>query len=70
MSNVDGNISDMFFNTDLSHCKIKNSSNGMFMGFDENKLKAEAEVFLGYLKRIRVPVPTVDELIADFYSRM
>ena len=65
---VDANISDLFFNTDLQGTKIMDR--GQFVGFDEPKLREEARVFLACLKRLNVPVPSVEDLIADFYGRI
>ena len=68
---IDGNISDLFFNTDLSAAHLTAKENGgEFAGWDHDKLQEEAKSFLGCLERLGVPVPSVDDLTADFYSRV
>lgn len=64
----DGNISDLFFSVDVERCRVMNR--GAFAGWDEKELKEEAKQFLACLSRLGVTVPTVDELIADFYNRL
>jgi hypothetical protein len=41
-----------------------------FRGYNEAKLREAAEMTLGSLSRLGVTVPTVDDLIADFYGRL
>lgn len=65
---VDGNISDLFFNTDVSGA-ANHDKDGMFIGWDDAKLREEATLFLGCLERLNVAVPAVDDLIADFHAR-
>lgn len=66
---VDANISDLFFNTDLSQTKLKDDR-GHFTGYDEDKLKEEAQLFLSALDRLGVATPSVEDLIADYYGRI
>lgn len=65
---VDANISDLFFNTDLSNTRIM--ERGQFVDYDEDKLKEEAQMFLSSLDRLGVATPSVEELIADYYGRI
>lgn len=67
---VDQNISDLFFNTDLSSTHLPNLSNGMFAGYDEAKLQDEALMFLSSLARLGVDVPTSDDLLENFHARL
>lgn len=66
---VDQNISDLFFNTDISDAVLKDEK-GQFAGYDQWALKNEADVFLACLDRLGVAAPTSDELLADFYARI
>lgn len=68
MSTVDGNISDLFFNTDVS-ATAKHDAHGQFTGYDHEALRAEVQMFLGCLQRLGIEVPTEDELIVDFLER-
>lgn len=65
---IDVNISDLFFNTDLAATAMHNE-HGVFTGYDPEALRAETQMFLAYLQRLNVAVPTEDELIEDFHSR-
>lgn len=69
MPRVDPNISDLFFNTDLSSTTLKDGR-GHFAGYDEEKLKTEAQLFLSALDRLGVATPSVEDLIADYYGRI
>lgn len=66
---VDPNISDLFFNTELDNCKLKDAK-GNFEGWDESKLKQEAQDFLSCLDRLGVITPSIEDLIGDFYDRV
>jgi hypothetical protein len=66
---VDQNISDLFFNTDMSDAEIKDEKN-QFVDWDQNKMREEARLFLGCLERLNVAVPSVDALVEDFYKRV
>lgn len=66
---INGNISDLFFNTDLEDTK-KKDAHGNFNGFDEEKLNEEASSFLASLQWLGVEVPSCEDLIADFYARL
>lgn len=65
---IDTNISDLFFNTDLSDTRVM--ENGQFARYDEGKMRTEAELFLGCLERLGVPVPSPEDLVADYYARV
>lgn len=66
---VDTNISDLFFNTDLSATKMLDPK-GNFTGYNEEKLREEAQMFLSALDRLGVATPSVEDLIADYYGRL
>lgn len=66
---IDQNISDLFFNTDLSGTHLPEVE-GKFAGYDEAKLQDEALMFLGSLTRLGIDVPTSDDLIENFYARL
>ena len=66
---IDANISDLFFNSDLEATR-RLDRDGNFLGYDDEALRAEAECFLAYLARLGVSVPSVDDLVADFYARV
>jgi hypothetical protein len=66
---IDGNISDLFFNTDVSVAAI-HDERGQFVEWDHNKLRDEAQMFLNCLARLNVPIPSIDDLTADFYGRI
>lgn len=61
-------ISDLFFNHDLSEAHVHDGA-GKFAGYDDVKLREEAALFLNCLYQLGVAVPTIDELIADYYNR-
>lgn len=64
-----GDISDLFFN--LDHSANKKMKNGLYDGFDEEKLKIETEWFLASLRRLGVGcLPTSEQLVADFLKRI
>lgn len=65
---VDGNISDLFFNTDLSDTRIMEK--GQFVGYDEEKMKTEAALFLACLDRLGVATPSVEDMISDYFARV
>lgn len=69
MARIDGNISDLFFNTDLGAARI-NNGDGQFVGFDDAVLREEATQFLACLDRLGVPIPAVNDLIDDFHRRL
>lgn len=62
---VDGNISDLFFNTEHNAAY---DDDGDFRDYDQ--LESEATDFLGALYNLGVSVPKVEELIEDFYNRL
>ena len=66
---VNGNISDLFFNTDLSNANLTDKD-GQFIDFDLSQLRAEAHDLLACLSRLGVAVPTVEELVTDFLERV
>ncbi len=59
MSRVDGNISDLFFNTEH-----------VFGDGDYPELQQEAQDFLDCLDRLGVATPNAGDLIADFMNRL
>jgi hypothetical protein len=62
---VEGNISDLFFNTEHG---VKYDEDGNFEEFAS--LEEEAKDFLDALDRLGVSTPTVAELIEDFHNRI
>ncbi len=66
---INGDISDLWFNHDNSAAWIEGDK-GECGEWDETLLRVEATWFLASLKRLGVSVPTVDDLIADFYNRI
>lgn len=66
---INQNISDLFFNTDVSSCKLTDSK-GQFTEFDPTKLGDEGVQFLNCLERLGVTVPSLQELLDDFYKRV
>ena len=66
---VNGNISDLFFNYDVSEAELHDGS-GNYIGHDETLLTAKAQEVLDMLEALGVDVPTADELVEDFYNRM
>lgn len=70
MAKVDGNISDLFFNTDVSAAR-KLDKKGHFEGWEESVLLQEADDMLRCLERLGVPnLPTAIQLVEDFYKRI
>ena len=65
---VDGNISDLFFNTNMDHATIY--ENGRFLGYKENVIAKEATTFIETLSRLGVATPAPADLVADFYARI
>lgn len=66
---IDGNISDLFFNHDHGDISVMNEDS-QFDHYDDDKLRASALDFIGYLERLNVATPSVDDLVADFYARV
>lgn len=66
---VDANISDLFFNTDISDARLLDAK-GNFVGFNEEAMLGVAEDTLGCLSRLGVAVPSPRELVDDFYKRV
>lgn len=66
---VDGNISDLFFNT-WHHFRPTTDERGKPDGGDYDELEAEAKDFIACLDRLGVATPTVTELIEDFRARV
>lgn len=65
---VDGDISDLFFNTNVSSAAIYEQDE--FRGYDHPKMLEEAVTFLRCLGRLGVIVPAAEELVQDFYKRV
>lgn len=69
-SRVNINISDLFFNHDLAGA-ITLGANDAFLGYDPERLLAEAGTFLGHLERLGVTeLPTPEALVADYRERL
>ncbi len=66
---INGDISDLFFNHDHGDISVMNDQN-QFDHYDDDKLRESARDFIGYLKRLNVAAPSVDDLVADFYGRV
>lgn len=68
---VDIRISDLWFNHDHSSYTL-HDKDGQFEGYDEAKMKEEADIFLDNIRKIAdtcISTPSTDELIADFHKR-
>lgn len=66
---IDQNVSDLFFNTDVSDT-VLHDAKGQFNGYDEKRLADEADMFLASLSWLGIATPSRDDLIADFYGRI
>lgn len=66
---VNTDISDLFFNTDLSVAELRDEKQ-QFTGYDNAKLEEEARLLLACLDRLGVTIPTVEEFLADFRLRL
>jgi len=66
---VDGNISDLFFNTE-HHFMPELDARGKSVGGEHDELEQEAKYFLDCLNRLGVFTPSVEELVADFKARL
>lgn len=67
---VNINISDLFFNHDFETV-ITRGDQDVFLGYDPERLVAEAGTFLGHLDRLGVAeLPSAEELVADFRGRV
>lgn len=65
-------ISDLFFNTDVSHTK-RYDKKGRFAGFNSDSLLEEAGILLDHLEALgikRAELPTRAELVHDFLARV
>lgn len=65
---VEANISDLFFNRDLSKAEVYNFE-GSFIGYSHPALLEEASMMLENLENLGVSIPTAKDLVSDFYSR-
>lgn len=62
-------ISDLFFN--LDHSNNREYKDGLYHGWDDEKLNKEAEWFLASLRRLGVGcLPSNADLITDFKKRV
>ena len=68
MKRINHNISDLFFSRDFRDAAVM--SKGVFIGWNEEKLAEHADMTLSNIKGLGVDVPTIPELIADFYERV
>ena len=66
---VNTDISDLFFNYDLTEAKVYHQ-NGVFSHFNEDKLFEIAKEFLNSLRRLGIECPTARQLIDDFFERI
>lgn len=66
---VDPNVSDLFFNHDVSAC-ANHDALGDFTGYDDAKMLYEAQSVIDCLDRLNVSVPSARELVDDFYARV
>ncbi len=69
MTQVNGDISDLFFNHDVSDA-VTTDATGAFDGYDVEKLREIASNFIGYLERLGVDSPTPDALVQNFINRV
>lgn len=69
MPKVDANVSDLFFNTDVSDCKTHDAK-GQFRGFDEVKLLEEAKTFSETFGRASGIIVDPTDLMQDFLGRI
>ena len=67
-SNVNGFISDIFFNADLDRARDEINNNDP--GADNPILRELATETIERLDGLGVSVPTEDELVADFFERL
>jgi hypothetical protein len=71
MKTVNIYISDLFFNHDVSECRVL--EDGEFVEFDRKKLVEEAKTFLNCIDNIAhdgVDIPTPNQLVDDFLKRI
>jgi len=67
---VHADISDLFFNADLSDAKTERNQFGEY-GFVKEELESKAQDLLDSLRRLGVQsLPNSRELVKDFYERM
>jgi hypothetical protein len=66
---IDGNISDLFFNTEHDEAAVFDQS-GQFKGYDDALLHDLAVGFLTSLVALGVTVPSASELVDDFQRRL
>lgn len=67
---VDPNISDLFFNTDLSEASQYDGKH-QFTGYNEVRLSEAAGLLLDSLQHLGVhDLPSIEDLIKDFYGRI
>ena len=66
---VDGNISDLFFNTDVSRAR-RLDKRGHFENFDRHILIEEAQAMLDCLARLGLETPSASALADDFLARV
>lgn len=66
---VNDDLSDLFFNIDIDDARV--IEKGRFVGWNEERLREEAETLLGRLERLGVGgLPGPDELVRDFLGRV
>jgi hypothetical protein len=70
MARVGMHLSDLFFNHDLSNAYVEGAKDDGG-DYDDEKLKEEAETFLGFLRGMGVTdLPSAEELVEDFRARL
>lgn len=66
---VNTNISDLFFNYDLSDAH-REDTGGDFCGYDDGVMLEKAADVIFSLEHLGVEVPTARELVDDFHARL
>ena len=70
MSTINANISDLFFNRDLSACKVYDRA-GVFIGWDNEALEEEAKTMLSNFEGLGIiSLPTAESVVVDFHERV
>lgn len=62
-------VSDLYFNHEKNEAELPPDHQGVWQGYDRQKLKENASYFCVMLQHAGIEPPSVDDLIADFESR-